>query len=70
MPANLRNPHVITHLLDTNIVSYLASGQPADQADLLIAAQALAGGLILITHDRAFSRIKQLKIEDWTRERD
>jgi len=34
--------------------------------DMMIAAQALAAELILVTHDRVFHRIKRLKIEDWT----
>jgi tRNA(fMet)-specific endonuclease VapC len=41
------------------------TGQKLEMADLLLAAQALADGLILVTHDHAFSRIKKLKIEDW-----
>ena len=35
--------------------------------EMMIAAHAVALGLILITNDRAFARIKQLKIEDWTK---
>jgi predicted nucleic acid-binding protein len=35
--------------------------------DLMIAAQALAAGAVLVTHDRVFRRVKQLKIEDWTK---
>jgi predicted nucleic acid-binding protein len=34
--------------------------------DLMIGAHALAAGAILVTHDRAFARIKKLKVEDWT----
>jgi predicted nucleic acid-binding protein len=37
--------------------------------DMMIGAQALASGLILVTNDQAFSRIKGLKIEDWARPR-
>jgi predicted nucleic acid-binding protein len=33
----------------------------------MIAAHALAAGLILVTHDQAFRRIGKLKIEDWTK---
>ena len=33
--------------------------------DLMIASQALALGLTLVTHDQAFGRIETLKIEDW-----
>jgi predicted nucleic acid-binding protein len=32
----------------------------------MIAAHALAAGLILVSNDRVFRRIKGLKIEDWT----
>ncbi len=43
------------------------SGTPVGNLDLMIAAQALAVGVILVTHDRVFHRIKHLKIEDWTK---
>jgi predicted nucleic acid-binding protein len=33
----------------------------------MIGAHALALGLILVTNDRAFARIKKLKVEDWTK---
>jgi predicted nucleic acid-binding protein len=33
----------------------------------MIGAQALASDLVLVTNDKAFKRIKQLKIEDWTK---
>lgn len=42
------------------------SGQPLGNLDLMIAAHALAIGAILVTNDRAFARIKKLKIENWT----
>ena len=35
--------------------------------DMMIAAQALATPAVLVTHDRVFHRVKQLKIEDWTK---
>lgn len=41
-------------------------GQPMGNLDLMIAAHALAAGAVLVTNDRAFTRIKKLKIEDWT----
>jgi tRNA(fMet)-specific endonuclease VapC len=42
-------------------------GQIIGGNDMIIAATALASGGILITHDTdEFSRIKQLKTEDWT----
>ena len=42
-------------------------GQPMGNLDVMIAAHALALGMVLVTHDNAFSRIKKLKIEDWTK---
>ena len=41
-------------------------GQPMGNLDMMIGAQALASGLVLVTNDQAFKRIKKLKIEDWT----
>ncbi len=41
-------------------------GQPMGNLDLMIAAHALSVGALLVTSDRAFSRIKKLKIENWT----
>ena len=35
--------------------------------DMMIAAQALAEGAILVSSDRAFRRVKGLEIEDWTK---
>jgi len=35
--------------------------------DTMIAAQALAHGLVLVTRDQAFQRVRKLKIQDWTR---
>jgi tRNA(fMet)-specific endonuclease VapC len=43
-----------------------SSGSPMANLDMMIAAQALAAGATLVTHDRVFHRVKQLKIEDWT----
>jgi len=42
-------------------------GEPMGNLDLMIAAQALAEGLILVSNDRVFRRVKGLKVEDWTR---
>jgi tRNA(fMet)-specific endonuclease VapC len=43
-----------------------AKGQPIGPNDLLIAAQALSQGLVLVTNNlREFQRIKDLRIEDW-----
>lgn len=43
------------------------SGAPMGNLDLMIAAQALAADVVLVTHDRMFQRVKHLKIEDWTK---
>ena len=42
-------------------------GRPMGNLDMMIGAQALASDLVLVTNDQAFKRIKQLKIEDWTK---
>ena len=42
-------------------------GQPVGNLDAMIGAHALALGAILVTNDRAFGRIKKLKVEDWTK---
>jgi tRNA(fMet)-specific endonuclease VapC len=44
-----------------------AAGKPISNLDMMIAAQALASGITLVTHDRVFQRVKHLKTEDWTR---
>jgi tRNA(fMet)-specific endonuclease VapC len=44
-----------------------SKGRPMGNLDMMIAAQALASDLILVTHDQAFKRIRGLKIEDWTK---
>jgi tRNA(fMet)-specific endonuclease VapC len=41
-------------------------GRPLSTEDMLIAAQALAEDLTLVTHDQAFSFIDVLRTEDWT----
>jgi tRNA(fMet)-specific endonuclease VapC len=43
-------------------------GRPMGNLDLMIGAQALAAGLVLVTNDQSFKRIKGLKVEDWTME--
>jgi len=41
-------------------------GRPIDSMDLLIASAAISNNLILVTHNtKHFSRIPNLKIEDW-----
>lgn len=44
-------------------------GRPMGNLDTMIAAHALALDAILVTSDRAFSRIKKLQVEDWTKGR-
>jgi tRNA(fMet)-specific endonuclease VapC len=41
-------------------------GRPLSVEDLMIAAQALSLGLVLITNDQAFRFVEGLKTEDWT----
>jgi len=41
-------------------------GQPMGNLDLMIGAHALALGLTLVTNDGAFTRIRKLKVVDWT----
>ncbi len=45
------------------------TGKSLGPLDLLIAAHALAMGVVLVTNDRAFSQVAHLQIEDWTLER-
>jgi len=42
-------------------------GTSIGNLDLMIAAHALATDSILVSSDRAFRRIRQLKLEDWTK---
>jgi tRNA(fMet)-specific endonuclease VapC len=43
-----------------------AAGTPIGPYDVLIAGQALARGLTLLTHNmREFKRVEGLKLEDW-----
>ncbi len=42
-------------------------GRPMGNLDTMIAAHAIALGATLVTNDRAFARIKKLKVEDWTK---
>ena len=43
------------------------SGEPMGNLDIMIAAHALSSHAVLVTNDRVFRRLKQLKIEDWTK---
>jgi tRNA(fMet)-specific endonuclease VapC len=42
-------------------------GEPMGNLDLMIAAQAMAAGVVLVTHDHVFRRVKGLKVEDWSK---
>ena len=44
-----------------------SAGEPMGNLDLMIAAQALALDLVLVSSDAVFRRVKGLKIEDWNR---
>jgi len=47
---------------------YGAKGITIEDFDLLLAATALAYGLVLVTHNlKHFQKIKELTVEDWTR---
>lgn len=43
------------------------AGTPMGNFDMMIAAHALAADAVLVTHDRVFHRVKNLKLEDWTK---
>ena len=42
-------------------------GSPIGNLDLMIAAHAMAAGVVLVTHDHVFRRVKGLKVEDWSK---
>jgi tRNA(fMet)-specific endonuclease VapC len=42
-------------------------GEPMGNLDMMIAAQALAAEAVLVTSDRVFTRVRELKWEDWSR---
>lgn len=60
---------------DSEAAQYYASiraelekdGEPMGNLDLMIAAQAVAAKLVLVTHDQVFRRVKGLRIEDWAK---
>ncbi|WP_182276003.1 type II toxin-antitoxin system VapC family toxin [Granulicella sp. 5B5] len=43
------------------------TGHPMSAFDTMIAAHALAYDFTLVTNDKAFARIKGLRVEDWTK---
>jgi len=42
-------------------------GSPMGNLDLMIASQAIAAGVVLVTHDHVFRRVKGLRVEDWSK---
>jgi tRNA(fMet)-specific endonuclease VapC len=40
-------------------------GKPMGNMDILIAAHAVSSGLMLVTNDKVFKNVDNLKIEDW-----
>lgn len=44
-----------------------SAGTPISTLDLMIASHALASDSVLVTNDRAFRHVKDLRLEDWTR---
>jgi tRNA(fMet)-specific endonuclease VapC len=42
-------------------------GEPMGNLDLMIAAQARAAEVVLVTHDQGFRRVKGLRVEDWSK---
>lgn len=46
-----------------------SAGAPIGPYDVLIAAQALRSGAILVTATSEFARVPGLRLEDWTQER-
>lgn len=42
------------------------SGRPLGNLDMMIAAHAMAENAVLVTNDAAFSRVRGLRVEDWT----
>ena len=43
------------------------AGTPLGNLDMMIAAHAFAEEAVLVTNDRSFRRLKELRIEDWTK---
>jgi tRNA(fMet)-specific endonuclease VapC len=41
-------------------------GEPMGNLDLMIAAQAVAAGVVLVTRDHVFRRVRGLRVEDWS----
>ncbi|HVM91599.1 MAG TPA: type II toxin-antitoxin system VapC family toxin [Terriglobales bacterium] len=47
-------------------VEFERMGTPIGPLDLMIAAHALAIGVVLVSHDRVFRRVPGIELEDWT----
>ena len=43
-----------------------SAGKPLAALDTMLAAQAFAEDLVLVSNDRAFAQVARLKLEDWT----
>lgn len=43
-----------------------SAGKPLSALDTMLAAQAFAEDLVLVSNDRAFAHVPHLKLEDWT----
>ncbi len=46
-----------------------AAGTPLGALDTLIAAHAIAAGAVLVSRDKAFRKVKKLKLADWAKDR-
>lgn len=45
--------------------NFRRKGEPMEDADILIAATAIAHNLILVSHDSDMHRVEDLMLEDW-----
>src|SRR5260370_32634658 len=43
-------------------------GEPMRNLDLMIAAQAVAAEVVLVTHDQVFRRVRGLEVGDWSKD--
>lgn len=43
------------------------NGEPIGNLDLMIGSHAIAAGAVLVGSDKVFRRLKNLKVEDWTK---
>jgi tRNA(fMet)-specific endonuclease VapC len=43
------------------------NGEPIGNLDLMIGSHAIAAGAVLVGNDKVFRRLKNLKVEDWTK---